>query len=85
MPGPGPDVAVEVSDWPADRVVVEMAGGITVYPARFPKDRWRAVWYEDGRRRYCQAGSEAGLAAKLEKVTTRLASDAPALERPGEI
>jgi hypothetical protein len=65
------------------RVVVEVAGGITVYPAREPGDRWRATWYEDGKRRECQSVTEAGLAAKLEKVSVRLAADAPGMERPG--
>jgi integrase len=41
------------------------------------------VWYEDGRRRQCEAASEDRLAAKLDKVTERLAADAPHLERPG--
>ena len=66
-----------------DRVVVEVAGGVTVYPARGAGDRWRAVWYEGGRRRQCESVSEAGLAAKLEKVTERLVADAPGMERPG--
>jgi integrase len=70
-------------DWAAGRVVVEVAGGVTVYPARGAGDRWRAVWYEGGRRRQCQSVTEAGLAAKLEKVTERLAADAPGMERPG--
>jgi hypothetical protein len=65
------------------RVVVEMAEGITVYPAREEGDRWRAVWHEDGKRRQCQSVTEEGLAARLEKVTVRLAADAPGLERPG--
>jgi hypothetical protein len=65
------------------RLVVEVAGGITVYPARGVGDRWRAVWYEDGKRRQCESVTEAGLAAKLEKVNVRLAADAPGLERPG--
>ena len=69
--------------WTAGRVVVEMAGGITVYPARGEGDRWRAVWYENGRRRQCQSATEEGLAARLEKVTVRLAADAPGMERPG--
>ena len=56
-------------DWSAGRVVVEVEGGVTVYPARAAGDRWRAVWYEGGRRRQCQAVTEAGLAAKLEKIT----------------
>src|ERR1035438_5693976 len=61
------------------RVVVEVAGGITVYPARRAGDRWRAVWHEDGRRRQCESVSEEGLAAKLAKVSERLAADAPNL------
>ena len=65
------------------RVVVEVAGGITVYPARGAGDRWRAVWYENGRRRQCQSATEDGLAARIEKVTARLAADAPGLELPG--
>ena len=65
------------------RVVVEVAGGVTVYPARFAGDRWRAVWYEDGRRRQCQAATEQGLAARIEKITLRLAADAPGLEGSG--
>jgi len=32
--------------------VMEVDGGITVYPARCAGDRWRLVWHEDGRRRY---------------------------------
>ena len=68
---------------PASRVVIETAEGITVYPARWHGDRWRAVWYEDGRRRQCQAASEAKLAAGLEKVALRLAADAPNMLRSG--
>jgi hypothetical protein len=66
-----------------DRVVVVTDSGVTVYPAREPGDRWRAVWYENGRRRQCEAASEDRLAARLEKVTERLAADAPNMERPG--
>jgi integrase len=57
--------------------------GITVYPARFEGDRWRAVWYEDGERRQCEAVSEDRLAGKLGKVTERLAADAPRMGRSG--
>ena len=64
-------------------MVVELEGGITVYPARGEGDRWRAVWYEGGRRRQCEAVAEDKLAAKLARVTERLAADAPNLERPG--
>ncbi len=65
------------------RVVVELECGVTVYPARGEGGRWRAVWYEDGVRRQCEAASEDRLAARLEKVTERLMADAPNLERPG--
>jgi integrase len=63
--------------------VVELEYGITVYPAREGQDRWRAVWYENGSRRQCEAVSEERLAARLEKVTERLAADAPNMERTG--
>ncbi len=56
---------------------------MTVYPAREPGGRWRAVWYENGARRQCEAASEDRLAARLEKVIERLMADAPNLERPG--
>jgi hypothetical protein len=74
------------------RVVVELEWGVTVYPARREGDRWRAVWYEGGRRRQCEAVAEDKLAAKVTKVTEvaevtevtgRLAADAPGMERPG--
>ena len=67
-----------------DRVVVEFDCGVTVYPAREPGDRWRATWYENGHRRQCEAVTEDRLAARLEKVTARLAADAPRMERPGD-
>jgi integrase len=67
----------------ADRPVIELEHGITVYPARFEGGRWRAVWYEDGERRQCESVSEDRLAGKLEKVTERLAADAPNMRRPG--
>jgi hypothetical protein len=57
--------------------------GITVYPGREEGERWRAVWYEDGRRRQCGSVSEDKLAVKLEKVTERLAADAPNMEQSG--
>ena len=58
--------------------------GITVYPARFAGDRWRAVWYEpDGTRRQCQAVTEERLAVRLDPVTERLAADAPNMLRTG--
>ena len=45
-------------------------------------DRWRAVWYENGRRRQCEAVTEEKLAAKLVKVTERLAAEAPTWSGP---
>jgi hypothetical protein len=63
--------------------VIELADGITVYPAREEAGRWRAVWNEDGKRQQCEAVSEEKLAAKLEKVAERLAAGAPNMKRPG--
>ena len=63
--------------------VIELEYGITVYPAREGQDRWRAVWHENGKRRQCEAISEERLAARLEKVTERLAAGAPNMERTG--
>ena len=65
------------------RPVIEMDWGITVYPARFEGDRWRATWYENGRRRQCEAGTEDRLAVRLKNVTERLAADAFNMERTG--
>ena len=63
--------------------VIELEYGITVYPARAEPGRWRAVWCEDGQRQQCEAASEEKLAARLEKVTERLAAGAPDMRRPG--
>ncbi len=63
--------------------VIELDYGITVYPAREEPGRWRAVWHEDGERQQCEAASEEMLAAKLEKVTERLAAGAPNMRLPG--
>jgi hypothetical protein len=65
------------------RTVIELDAGITVYPPRDAGGRWRAVWTEDGRRRYCEAVTEEKLAARLAKVTERLEADAPGMERSG--
>ena len=54
-----------------------------VYPPQAGGERWRAVFTENGQRRYRQAATEAQLAAKLVKVTERLQADAPDMERPG--
>ena len=66
-----------------ERLVIEMACGITVYPARAERGRWRAVWYENGQRQQCEAVTEDRLAAKLEKVAERLQADAPNMTKPG--
>ena len=63
--------------------VIELEYGITVYPAREEPGRWRAVWYENGQRQQCEAASEEKLAARLAKVTERLAAGAPNMRRPG--
>jgi hypothetical protein len=63
--------------------VIELECGITVYPAREEHGRWRAVWYENGERRQCEAASETKLAARLERVAERLEADAPNMSRPG--
>jgi hypothetical protein len=65
------------------RRVIETPEGITVYAGLCEGDRWRAVWYENGERKQCQAASEDRLAAALEKVTVRLAADAPNMLRAG--
>jgi integrase len=57
--------------------------GVTVYPDRGERGRWRAVWYEDGQRCQCEAATEAKLAAKLVKVIERLEAGAPNMKRPG--
>jgi integrase len=67
----------------AGRPVIEMEGGITVYPARFDGDRWRAVWYEDGQRQQCESVREDKLAVQLEKVTERLRADPPNMGKRG--
>ena len=67
----------------AGRPVIDLEWGVTVYPPRRQGEPWRAVWVEDGRRRFREAVTEEKLAAKLEKVTERLQADAPNMERPG--
>ncbi len=56
------------------RPVVELEYGITVYPPETDGEPWRAVFTENGQRRFRQAASVEKLAAKLEKVTERLAA-----------
>ncbi len=75
--------APTVPGQPAGRLVIELEWGVTVYPPREEREPWRAVWVEDGRRRFREAVTEEKLAAKLEKVTERLQADALNMERPG--
>lgn len=65
------------------RAVIELGCGITVYPPEAGGEPWRAVFIENGQRRYRQGATEEKLAAKLEKVTERLQADAPNMELPG--
>ena len=65
------------------RAVIELDHGVTVYPPQDDEDPWRAVFTENGQRRYRQAATEAKLAAELAKVTERLQAGAPGMERPG--
>jgi integrase len=67
----------------ADRTVIELDHGVTVYPPQADGERWRAVFVENGQRRYRQAATETELAAKLARVTERLQADAPDMDRPG--
>jgi integrase len=64
-------------------LVVEVGWGVVVYPPEAGGGSWRAVFTENGQRRYRQAATEAGLAAKLEPVLERLAAGAVNMERTG--
>jgi integrase len=63
--------------------VIELESGILVYPPQADGETWRAVFTENGERRYRQGATEAKLAAKLEKVKERLSAGAANMERPG--
>jgi integrase len=65
------------------RAVIELEFGILVYPPEAEGEPWRAVFTENGQRRYRQGATEAKLAAKLEKVRGRLSAGAANMERPG--
>jgi hypothetical protein len=65
------------------RPVIELDFGILVYPPETGGEPWRAVFTENGQRRFRQGATEAKLAAKLEKVRERLQADAANMERPG--
>ena len=57
--------------------------GILVYPPETGGEPWRAVFTENGQRKYRQGATEAKLAEKLEKVRERLQADAVNMERSG--
>jgi hypothetical protein len=59
--------APAMPDQAAGRPVIDLEWGVTVYPPRRQGEPWRAVWVEDGRRRFREAVTEEKLAAKLEK------------------
>ena len=89
-PGPGrpprgPRVSGEARDSvrQPDRPVIELDFGILVYPPETDGEPWRAVFTENGQRRFRQGATEAKLAAKLEKVRERLRADAANMEWPG--
>jgi hypothetical protein len=66
-----------------DRPVIELDFGILVYPPEIDGEPWRAVFTENGQRRFRQGATEAKLAEKLEKVRERLSAGAANMERPG--
>ena len=80
------DEAVIISLRPSadsPRPVIELEFGILVYPPETNGEPWRAVFTENGQRKYRQGATEAKLAAKLEKVKERLSAGATNMERPG--
>jgi len=89
-PGPGrpprgPRVSGEARDSvrQSARPVIELDFGILVYPPETDGEPWRAVFTENGQRKYRQGATEAKLAEKLEKVKERLQAAAANMERPG--
>ena len=89
-PGPGrPPKGPRVSGDARDSVrqsarpVIELDFGILVYPPEAEGEPWRAVFTENGQRKYRQGATEVKLAEKLEKVRERLQADAANMERPG--
>jgi hypothetical protein len=63
--------------------VIELDFGILVYPTETDGEPWRAVFTENGQRKFRQGATEEKLAAKLENVKERLQADAANMERPG--
>jgi hypothetical protein len=67
VPGVAGDARGSVRD--PGRQVVELDGGITVYPPEAEGEPWPAVFTENGQRRYRQASTKAKLVAKLDQWT----------------
>ena len=65
------------------RPVIELDFGILVYPPETGGEPWRAVFTENGQRKFRQGATEEKLAAKLENVKERLQADAANMEQPG--
>jgi len=63
---------------------VEAGLGIVVYPPVAAGEPWRAVFTENGRRRFRQDVTEAGLAAEMEKVRERLSAGQRAWSGPAQ-
>jgi hypothetical protein len=91
LPGRKPATPHAAGSWPRSRRAATRGGGnpvieleyrITVYPARDGHDQWRAVWYENAKRRQCEAVSGESrrhalatfAAAPLFGASARLAS-----------
>ncbi len=66
-----------------DRPVPELEFGILVYPPDADGEPWRAIFTENGQRRFLQGATEAKLAAQLDKVREQLSAGAANMERPG--
>jgi integrase len=65
------------------RAVIELGFGVLVYPPEAGGEAWRAVFTENGQRKFRQGATEAKLATKLAKVIERLSAGAGNMERPG--
>jgi hypothetical protein len=65
------------------RPVVELEFGILVYPPEADWEPWRAVFTENGQRRFRQGATEAKLAEKLQKGRERLSVGPGNMERTG--
>jgi hypothetical protein len=67
------------------RPVVEVWWGVVVYPPEAAGGLWRAVFTENGERRFRQGRTEAELAVKVDRVLERLAAGRRTWNAPGRI